>query len=258
MGSYTELYIADYPIYSTKSYVDPVVMTVFQESDKNIYERRVTDRNKIAWGNLEGDEIETAIEYSASVKNIRERLEVLGFSLSKTVEDFYDCISFKIDEIEGMLEDISSNSGFAKGLLSERDMLQSSTLQDWLDAYKIIFERKLTSKDIGEIENEHAILKYVLSSSDHGLDYKIPFTDIRFVLRLLTEAAPQGALVTQDITEVVIAGYYEEDTPVCESSVKQLTKDYPINEKIIVLTEGSSDIYVLKKSLSLLYPHLSQ
>lgn len=258
MGSYTELYIADYPVYSTKSYVDPVVMIIFQESDKNIYERKVSNRNKIVWGDLEDNEIEMAVEYSASVENIKERLDVLGFSLSKAIDNFYNCISLKIDEIGEMLENASSNSDLAKELLSEREMLQCSNLQDWLNAYKVIFERKITAKDIDKIESEHVILKYILSSSEHELDYKIPFTDIRFVLRLLTEVAPQDALVTQDITEVVSAGYYEEDTPVCEFSVKQLTKDYPVNEKIIILTEGSSDIYVLKKSLTLLYPHLSQ
>ena len=80
MGSYCDLYIADYPIFSSKSYVSPVVMTILRETDKTVYDRKVIDRNPIEWGHIEAeaDEIETVVNYRAPIKHVRDRLNVLG------------------------------------------------------------------------------------------------------------------------------------------------------------------------------------
>jgi peptide subunit release factor 1 (eRF1) len=89
MGTYTQLYVADYPTLSTKSYVDSVVMTIFRESDKRVFERRVSERNQYTWGHLEDKgEIEVVHEYSNTVDNIIQRLNVMGFSLNFIERDF--------------------------------------------------------------------------------------------------------------------------------------------------------------------------
>jgi hypothetical protein len=64
------------------------------------------------------------------------------------------------------------------------------------------------------------------------------------------------AVVEQDLTEVVNAGYYQPDEAICENAVRTLTDDYPANAKIIIVTEGSSDAAILREVLHLLYPHL--
>jgi hypothetical protein len=71
------------------------------------------------------------------------------------------------------------------------------------------------------------------------------------------EISPRDTLILQDITDLVHGGYYGTDEAVCEISIQELTEGYPVNEKIIILTEGSVDKLVLEKSLELLYPHLS-
>lgn len=52
MGTYTELYIADFPVCSSKSDVDPTVMSIFRESDNIIEERPMSARNKLMWSDL--------------------------------------------------------------------------------------------------------------------------------------------------------------------------------------------------------------
>ena len=42
MGSYAEVYLARYPVYTTKSAVSPLVMTIFREDDKRVYERKLS------------------------------------------------------------------------------------------------------------------------------------------------------------------------------------------------------------------------
>jgi hypothetical protein len=40
------------------------------------------------------------------------------------------------------------------------------------------------------------------------------------------EVVPESALVTQDLTDLVSAGYYEEAEDVCERSLEELKGDY--------------------------------
>ena len=58
------------------------------------------------------------------------------------------------------------------------------------------------------------------------------------------------------MTEVFSNGYYTIDDDVCQIALESFIGDYATSSKIIVLTEGSTDTEILKKSLRLLYPHL--
>ena len=83
MGTYTELYIADFPVHSTKSAVDSTVMSIFRESDKIIDERLVSARNKLMWSEtVYSEETETIVEYSATVTQVQDRLNIMGFTLN--------------------------------------------------------------------------------------------------------------------------------------------------------------------------------
>ena len=85
MGSYTELTVAGYPLVTSKSEVVPEVMTIFRETDRRVFTRRVSDRNPLVWGAPDPDnqEIETAIEYSCPAHQAIDRLDVMGFSIRR-------------------------------------------------------------------------------------------------------------------------------------------------------------------------------
>ena len=76
MGTYCELYVADYPVFSSKSQASLSVMTLFRERDKRAFDRKCVERNQIEWGHADWDptEVERVVEYTASVREVRDRL----------------------------------------------------------------------------------------------------------------------------------------------------------------------------------------
>src|SRR5208282_3383671 len=102
MGSYAELYIAGYPLVSSKSYVIPEVMTVFRETDKRIFTSKISDRNPLVWGELdspEDDGTETTIQYVCPIRNAIYRLNVMGFTLRRAREEFESIRCRRIAEV---------------------------------------------------------------------------------------------------------------------------------------------------------------
>ena len=49
MGSITEFSIDGYPLLETKSYAVDEVLAIFRESDKRVFDRKVSERNPIVW-----------------------------------------------------------------------------------------------------------------------------------------------------------------------------------------------------------------
>ena len=71
MGSHASLNFAGYNVLNTGSFVNSTVMTMFREEDKKVYNRKVDGCKEVAY------------EYSNTVKNIKKRLDVVGFSISQ-------------------------------------------------------------------------------------------------------------------------------------------------------------------------------
>ena len=245
MGSYCELYISDYPIYSSKSYVYPPVMTMFQELDKNISSKVLHNIS-----NPEYDEIEEVIEYRISVIQARQRLDIVGFSMNRVINEFN---SVKMSALENYREwdtdgyDLYSNS---------IEILEKVTLEDYLNAFKKILSNKVPPYDYVEKHPEaSSLIKYIFE--DHEEFYwGFPCNDIRCFLRAILEIAPDDSYAVQDISDLVYGGYYDHQDHVCKLALQDMVGDYTISSKIIVLTEGSTDTEFLVKSLKLLYPHL--
>lgn len=57
----TEFSIDGYPLLETKSYAVDEVLAIFRESDKRVFDRKVSERNPMVWGtpSPEDDELET-------------------------------------------------------------------------------------------------------------------------------------------------------------------------------------------------------
>jgi hypothetical protein len=254
MGSYTEFSVDGYPLVETKSYAVPEVLAVFRESDKRVFQRMFSERNRLVWGEVkpEDDELETVILYQASAKNIAQRLDIMGFTLQRAQQDFERLRQDKFEELKP--DDDDSEDVFSK----DRDDIERLTFTDFSESLLSVMRRKLRK---APFEDKHhpdisSAERYILEyNEDNLLGYFC--SDTRFLIRLACSLAPPDAIVEQDLTEVVNAGYYQEDQAICENAVRTLTDDYPANAKIIVVTEGSSDAAILRETLSLLYPHLS-
>jgi hypothetical protein len=249
MGSYSELYVSGHPVSSNKSSVYPADASLFASADKKVYERRVSDRNPLVWGHLDSDEYETAFEYRTSAKKVAERLDVMGFTLRACEEMF-----------EAMREMQLSN----EYIFSEEraTFLRRFRFADWLGALRTVIEqRPFKSYEEEEVRARiHEPVHYVLGGAWPSDDlFGFPLAnkvDMRCVLRGLLEAVDHGAEVVLDYTELVHGGYYEEGDDPREMALELPEANYPSNEQIILLTEGSSDRCVLENTLEVRYPHL--
>ena len=84
-----------------------------------------------------------------------------------------------------------------------------------------------------------------------GYDYYVP-------LRLAIEAFNDGQKLLYDLTDLVQGGYFDIEDDFIEYGPFSDTEQYASKSKIIVLTEGKSDSWILHDSMCLLYPHLTK
>jgi HEPN/Toprim N-terminal domain 1 len=256
MGTYCELYVANYPVFSSKSQVEPLVMTMFRETDKRAFDRKCIERNQIGWGHADWDpeEVERVVEYSATVAHLKDRLRIMGFTLSHAEADFVSCRDARVAELREMAADTEMNGDWWG---EEIQLLETSSFRDFLDAFSEILRSAVHWVHFVERTPTAAPLaRYVLTEAE-SFYWGFPCSDIRTFFRALVEIVPEDAVVTQDITDLVSGEYYSATDPVCDMGLDQVKGTYPTNSKVIVLTEGTTDTEVLKASIDLLYPHLS-
>ena len=243
MGSYTALTIDEYPVFSSKSYVSDDICYIFCESDKKIFNRSIKERNSMVWGNIEDDDLEIAYEYQTTVKIAIERLEIMGYSLKKTQLDFIVSKDEVIRELTDFLE--LSDTHFMNEMYTDKiELLQSSNFNDFINSFIELRTKKVPNYKTDKNYNLSRVSKYLIGD---GWSLNYPCSDFVFYYRAFLESCDKNALVIQDITEVVNAGYYKPEEEVINNSIKN-------EEKITILTEGKSDINIIAKSMSLLYP----
>lgn len=253
MGSYCQLYIDEYPVFSSKSYVSPAVMTMFREGDKALFQRRFRERNQVEWGHVDpdDDDFETAVEYRAKVKDLRQRLDVIGFSLGRARSEFNEVKSAEIEKLKEWSKD-DDHSLWEDTIR----VLEESSFEDYMSAYKEILGSNIHPVYyLKENESASELIKYMLKDNDEFF-WGFPCHDFRCFFRVLLEIAPSESEAVQDISDLVSSGYYDETDKVCHIALEEMIGDYAVSSKIIVLTEGSTDTEFLNKSLKLLYPHL--
>lgn len=234
-----------------------MIMTLFRESDKKIYERRIADRNPLVWGvdTEAGDDTETVYQYSICVEHAAQRLDVMGFTLDKAREQFDEGVKARID-------DIASELSVPEILRLEREketwLLSQYTFEKWMDTFRCLVEKNLTpwihSSEKGKLS---PLLRYVLDI-DVGFYHGFPVSDIRYFLRAVLEVVDPTDKVMLDITELVHAGEYTGTEELSEIAIAEFSEQYVASSAIIVLTEGAADTRILSETLSFLYPHLSE
>jgi hypothetical protein len=258
MGTYTQLYIDEYLIWDTKSQVDPVVMTMSRETDKLCFERRVADRNVLVWGESRGhddDEREPAVVYSCLASSAIDRLNVMGFTMNRSREEFQLVRNVELERLESW----SKEDGDKEWMMPEWEFMKGFGFDDYVEGLRHVLAQRLLPWAFDEAgpESNSPLLRHMLRRDDN--DYPLGFLgrDIRFLLRIACELVDRRAKVFQDITDLVAGGYYRADECVCEEAIRSLTATHPQNSTRIILTEGSTDREILEISLRILLPHLA-
>lgn len=223
MGSYSNLCINNYPVFTLKSdYYDEIVNSIFLPSEFYQFDRPVNQRNKIVWGqDIENDTtIEKVTQFKSTAKVCRERLELFGLTYEIAKKDFdrtiqenkdYDVYNF-LKRKTVTYEEYLSN---IKNIISSQERLYDvniyETIQEYLHKNELCFEHQ----------------------------------SINCALWSMLYVVPDNSCIEYDLTEIEHAGWISIDP-----------KERISNKKIIVLTEGRTDSEFLNIGLELFYPHL--
>jgi hypothetical protein len=142
----------------------------------------------------------------------------------------------------------------------ELRILQSATFDAYVNVFRVIKQRNLSHSLLGEktASDQLDFVQFMLSPDDYSHIFHFPCCDIRYLVRAFLEVCEDDETVCQDVSDLIYAGYYEPDDPISELATSTLTTTYPVNSKIIVLTEGSTDKWLIESALQLLYPHLAE
>lgn len=250
MGSFCALTLNGYEIDQSKSYISTLWSCFFNEDDRRsrsvpydlYYTQPITDNNNVP-----------TFEYSASVDTMKLRLEIMGYTLDKVKLKYADGIEIALksrQQYNAELFNTVENSD-EKHL----NILKNGGFEYWLKLIKYIFDNKITNFS-DNLELHDDIYSFILDYNDVDEDLYLgyPNIGIGYFLRGALEAVEPRSELILDITSVVDSGYYKEDEPVCASTAQMYLDSTLPFQKIIILTEGSSDSKILSKALKLLYP----
>jgi hypothetical protein len=262
VGSYASLSIAGYELFSTKSYVDPVAMSVFTERDRHVVivpeDPDPSSQAEAISGDSgdtelfdDSDDVTVQISYRASSRVIAERLEAMGISLAQVRAAFERRLQERADEIAAANDD----DEVPRAAVAE--MLREATFHDWSAAFQEFMADNIhpTWPSVAPRELRTEMMRFIAEESEDGAFFGLP-GDARWLLRAATEVCGPDALVVYDITELVGGGWYKVDEPVAEEAIASLRRGARHNAPTIILTEGSTDAAALESAMRLLAPHL--
>jgi hypothetical protein len=258
MGSYAGLYFGGLYLGGDKGGINPLMMTLFRESDKRILEVAAGDpQAKEYASSYEIDDTDSLVlvQYRCSAAVVKDRLELMGFTLEIAFQAFEIARQQRLASFEDYEKSLGDHGHqFAEPLQRLREL----TVSSWQEALRTIRARNLkpTYRSDPACGSYSPILRYMLC--DHGLEwYGYPGTEIRHVIRLAIEAFGEDAELVYDLTELVEGGYYDTADDLNAHAAYLLEQDFLTSRRIVVLTEGATDKWILERSLRLLYPHLA-
>jgi hypothetical protein len=134
-------------------------------------------------------------------------------------------------------------------MYGRKKLMKEMDVDNWLSALKQIYSENLKPRQFNHPKDEYdgTLIGYMLNKAKNWYGY--PGLDLNVALRLVLEILPDADEFIYDITALVLEGY--------PSKNDDLVERYSSRSKIIVLTEGSTDSWIISESLRLLYPHLA-
>jgi hypothetical protein len=180
--------------------------------------------------------------YSKKLKFVKERLELLGYSLNKTKEKFkqiFDDMLFLDDELHTDFEPFwESFSNAVKSILINEGLKKQES-EFWATnplIFNNFYESIVTQKiDPAFVKDNPSIIFEKM--------------DPYIILRLLAENKEnEECTVSWNCCCLIQSGWIRED---------QIAGELLAEYKILIITEGSTDSFVLQKSLLKLKPEIS-
>jgi hypothetical protein len=134
--------------------------------------------------------------------------------------------------------------------------LEILTYEEWKSRVKEVL---LTRYDLDRPRDEYKdeIDRQMRDISGDSWLFYSGYDDILPVIRSMLEALPDVREVTLDIGPLIGGGWINGDDKICENRRVPNRQWRSILQPAVIITEGSVDIIVLKRSLQRLYPYLT-
>ncbi len=228
MSSFAYLYVDDVEIFSWRNDLDHSIMSLFSKGDivevsgaKAIKIVRSRGLNVYDGYEDDGDDFSIML-FVRNAKELKDRLRVLGYS-----EEAFRNFLQEVASYDTAFSDTSD-----AGVNEYRDKTAKEA-QSLVDTY--ISNQKLSD------ENSKKLLEYLEYDSGFALYYNLK--DVN-----------DSSNVTLDISEFAYEGWYDDSMLEIKEVAENVQRS---SAPPIILTEGVFDRKVLKESVELLYPHLT-
>ena len=265
MGSYATCWIGGVSVTTSKNDVDPAIMNLFRVEDRKV--RTFGDPSVPTYLTDGFDDPDDDLEltyYTAPVPTIRDRLELEGYTVENCRRLFEEWKALEIRQRESWdTEDDSRPQStdeqrirkvIREGRSAELKRLRELTVDSWIGYFRQIVEDHLTSTD-AEAHSDSYLEEMLKWSSEGWYGYGGP--DPLVALRLAIEVFPIADDVVYDLTDLVTSEYIAKDEDPIERLMNWSTGEIHSHGRVIILTEGRSDVALLKPALDLLFPHLA-
>lgn len=253
MGSYAECWLGSFYVGSTKNDIDVGIMQLVRSSDKNIIRGKKSQLpiQMHRWtDHVDDDEEVSVVYFQVPIRVIRDRLELRGYTLAVAKHAF----------TQNLLHEAAQYKEWSEGEHGEifqsiAQILATTDVDAWLSALREIRRKGLDQYVSGgrRLPLGDSLMEYMLNNDWYG--YSGP--DLNVALRLTLEVCDESDELIYDVTDLVLSEYFSAEDDLVEYALSLSSIDYSSNGKIIVLTEGRTDSWIISESLQLLYPHLA-
>lgn len=253
MGSYAQCWLGNFFIGSSRDDVDPSLIHLFRSEDKRFSSEITDDLPECLHRWFDGDEDELeVVYYKIPASCLRDRLELRGYTLENCRRAFELALA---QELMRTKQWATERSEIQCAFSARVESLSFLTSDRWLQSLVKIRDLKLESNHYSRLDKPTGdpVLDYMLSEEWYGL----PGPDRNVGLRLALESTSNDESFVYDVTDLVLSDCFDRDEDIVEYDLRVSANEFSSRSRIIVLTEGRTDSWILSESLSLLYPHLS-
>jgi HEPN/Toprim N-terminal domain 1 len=239
MGSINVLTLGGYPLGETKGPPSNGWLSLFSKEDFKTERRPRRARNPLVWGKSSATDAgkrETTYEFRAPIQTVIARLELLGFTQAAVEADYRFGHRAEMREHRGIGFPYELRRiGVERALKTAANLMKRKVLR-W------------NTKGAAVLNN---LESYILADNEHRLDFSLPFSDWRSLIRGLLLYLPADGEVVLDLTDQVHGGWTSAKD--CLERVEVAAR----SKRIVVVTEGKTDTEVLSAALQLLHPELT-
>jgi hypothetical protein len=189
--------------------------------------------------------------YEATVKIIRDRLEIMGYTSARWRDELEDYRQVKLAETEDLIAEAEDEGQLTKRASRTALILERSAPERWINNLLTIIWNRWE----GQRRARSWALEKALTDGEYG-PIQIPFGDTLCLLRAAIDLHEDTETVRFDFSNAV----WNEGVAPARAFTRDARTDLLAGalaiENVVVLTEGKADTRILQSSLARLYPHL--